>query len=126
MKWALVHAESIQVDPLTELSNAKGFGVDVGSCIDNLHRLSVRQRGFTIPSVDLRRSPFERLVLPIIFEVVPDVSARQKANYVLVHAQDSRNSQTGAYAAINSYNIEEVRFNSSHHSYGTDLGALPG
>lgn len=46
MKRALVQEESLQVDPRTELSNAKGFGVEVGSCIENLHRLSLRQRSF--------------------------------------------------------------------------------
>jgi hypothetical protein len=54
--------------------------------------------------------------------VVPDVFSRQKAYFVLAHDQDSRNSQIGAYASINSYNIEEVRFISFYHSYGTDWG----
>lgn len=184
-----VQEESTQVDPRAELANEKGFAVEVGSYIENLHSLSLRLRifnaegfywlewsravqdlfdaqgitalqlvdltnqvnsssaqiqsdtpspvartgdrfyqlfrysaSFYIPSVDLRRSPFERLVLPVIFEVAPDTFARQQANVVLVHDKDSRNSQIGFYASINGYDIEEVRFISSHHSYGTDWG----
>lgn len=93
---------------------------------DRFYQLSRYSASFYIPSVDLRRSPFERLLLSIIFEVDTDVFARQKAYFVLVHDQDSRNSQIGACASIDSYNIEEVRFISSYHSYGTDWGLYQG
>ncbi len=64
--------------------------------------------------------------MPVFFEVVPDAFSRQQANVVLVHDHDARNSQVGAYAGINGYDIEEVRFTSSQHSYGTNWGLHQG
>ncbi|PSB36176.1 hypothetical protein [Aphanothece minutissima] len=189
MPRELVQEETIRVDPRTELARGSGYAVTLGSYIENLHSLSLRQRmfnaegfywlewpkevqellekqgitalqlveltnqvnsssaqiqadtptpvarpgdrfyqlfrysaSFYIPVVDLKRSPFERLILPILFEVVPDAFARQNKNVVLVHDGDSKSSQIGAYATINGYDIEDVRFVSSSHSYGTDWG----
>ncbi len=189
----LIQEETTRVDPRAQPPQGKGYAVEIGSYIENLHSLSLRQRifnvegfywlqwpravqdlmeaqgitplqlveltnqvnassaqiqadtpapvprtgdrfyqlfrysaSFYIPTLNLRRSPFEELVLPVFFEVVPDAFSRQQANVVLVHDHDSRNSQVGAYAGINGYDIEEVRFTSSQHSYGTNWGLHQG
>ncbi|MCP9873616.1 hypothetical protein [Synechococcus sp. Tobar12-5m-g] len=189
MPPSLVREESMLVDPKTELSNAKGIGVEVGTFIENFHSLSLRQRIFNaegfywlewprelqdlmvaqgitplqlveitnlvnassaqiepdtvapvqkpadrfyqlfrysanlyIPMVDLRRSPFEKLVLPVVLEVSPEGFSHQEANVVLVPDSNKKNSQVGSGAYINGYDIDTVRSVSSRHSYGTNWG----
>ncbi len=77
---------------------------------------------FYIPHVDLRRSPFERIALPIILEVRPDLFARQNKNIVLLPSHEKGNSSIGAYASINGYDVDSVRLVSLSHSYGTNWG----
>lgn len=77
---------------------------------------------FYIPQIDLRPSPFERLVLPLILEVTSDALARQNAHVVLVPDPNPNNSPLGAYASINGYNFDAFRFAPSIHSYGTNWG----
>jgi hypothetical protein len=186
---ALVHEETRLVNPGKELADSNGIGIEVGTFIENLHSLSLRQRIFNaegfywlewprqvqnlmeaegitplqlveianqvnsssaliqpdtaapvarpgdrfyqlfrfstslyIPDVDLRRSPFERLVLPLVLEVFPDPLARQQGNVVLIPDTDSGNSKVGSHASINGYDVESIRSVSSLHSYGTDWG----
>ncbi|MCP9820187.1 hypothetical protein KBZ18_11900 [Synechococcus sp. Cruz-9H2] len=77
---------------------------------------------FYIPTVDLRRSPFEQLVLPVVLEVKPDALSRQRSNLILLPDPNQKNSRLGSYASINGYDISGVRFISFNHSYGTDWG----
>ncbi len=81
---------------------------------------------FYIPDLDLRRSPFENLVLPVILEVKPIVFSRQRGNAILVPERSSRDSLLGEYAPINGYAIESVRLVTSDHSYGTSWGREAG
>lgn len=77
---------------------------------------------FYIPAVNLRRSPFEQLELPVILEVKPDAFSRQRSNLILLPDSIPTNSRLGSYASINGYDISDVRFKSFNHSYGTDWG----
>ncbi len=186
---ALIQEESRLVNPVSELVDSNGIGIEAGTFIENLHSLSLRQRIFNaegfywlewprqaqnlmeaegitplqlvemtnqvnsssaliqpntatplvrpgdrfyqlfrfstslyIPDVDLRRSPFEPLVLPLVLEVAPDALARQRGNVVLVPDADPGNSKVGSYASINGYDLESIRSVSSLHSYGTNWG----
>lgn len=93
---------------------------------DRFYQLFRYSVNLYIPTVTLKRSPFEHLVLPVILEVAPDAFVSQRANVVLVDDSNSGNSQLGAYASINGYDIKAVRVSASLHSYGTDWGLESG
>ncbi len=75
-----------------------------------------------ISKIDLRRSPFQRLVLPVVLEIVPDAFSLSQKKVLLVADTGPGNSTIGADASINGFSIESTRYVSSLHSYGTTWG----
>ena len=76
---------------------------------------------FYIPDLNLRRSPFESLSLPIIFETQDDALALQNSNVVLTK-DNPRDSLVGSYAEIDGYKLVSTEMVPMVHSYGTSWG----
>lgn len=89
---------------------------------DRFYQLVRFSTSLYISDVDLRRSPFESLVLPVALEVLPDAMSLQGVMVVLVPDADPSNSKVGRDASINGFNIETTQYESSFHSYGTKWG----
>jgi hypothetical protein len=114
----LVNASSAQIEPDTVAPIQKPG--------DRFYQLFRYSASLYVPVVDLRRSPFEKLVLPVVLEVSPDEFSRQASNVVLVPDSNPNNGMIGRDAYINGYDIEEIRSVSSRHSYGTNWGMNQG
>jgi hypothetical protein len=80
---------------------------------------------FYIPDLDLRRSPFEQISLPIIIETQDESLALENHNVVLVR-DDSRDSLVGSYGEIDGYKLVSVSMKPMVHSYGTSWGLAHG
>ena len=76
---------------------------------------------FYIPELNLRRSPFESLRLPIIFETQDDALALENLNVVLIK-DNPRDSLVGSYAEIDGYKLVSAEMVPMVHSYGTSWG----
>ena len=76
---------------------------------------------FYVPELNLRRSPFEALSLPIIFETQDDALALQNLNVVLVK-DNPRDSLVGSYAEIDGYKLVSTEMLPMVHNYGTSWG----
>ena len=109
-----VNAASSQIQPETASPVARPG--------DRFYQLVHFSTSLYISDVDLRRSPFERLVLPVVLEVLPDAMSLQGVKVVLVPDADPSNSMVGRDASINGFNIETTQYESLFHSYGTNWG----
>ena len=76
---------------------------------------------FYIPDLNLRRSPFEPLTLPIIIEVQDNSLALENANVVLT-VDNPRDSLVGSYGEIDGYTHVSETMKPMVHSYGTTWG----
>lgn len=76
---------------------------------------------FYIPSLNLRRSPFDSIVLPLTIETLDDSFALQNKNVILVN-QDSQDSIVGSDSAMDGYNLVSAKAVPMVHSYGTTWG----
>jgi hypothetical protein len=76
---------------------------------------------FYIPEMNLRRSPFERLRLPIIFETQDDALALENLNVVLIK-DNPKDSLLGSYAEIDGYKLVSAEMVPMVHNYGTSWG----
>jgi len=76
---------------------------------------------FYIPDLNLRRSPFEALTLPIIIEAQDDSLALENANVVLTK-DNPRDSLVGSYGEIDGYTLVSETMKPMVHSYGTTWG----
>ena len=76
---------------------------------------------FYIPELNLRRSPFESLSLPIILETQDDALALQNLNVVLIK-DNPRDSLVGSYSEIDGYKLVSTQMVPMVHSYGTSWG----
>lgn len=76
---------------------------------------------FYIPELNLRRSPFETLKLPVIIEAQDDSLALENLNVVLTK-ENTKDSLIGSYAAIDGYKLTSVSMEPWVHSYGTSWG----
>ena len=76
---------------------------------------------FYIPEMNLRRSPFERLRLPIIFETQDDTLALENLNVVLIK-DNPKDSLLGSYAEIDGYKLVSAEMVPMVHNYGTSWG----
>jgi hypothetical protein len=76
---------------------------------------------FYIPELNLRRSPFASLSLPIILETQVDALALENLNVVLVK-DNPRDSLVGSYAEIDGYKLVSTEMLPMVHRYGTSWG----
>ena len=76
---------------------------------------------FYIPDLNLKRSPFETLALPIIIETQDDSLALENANVVLTK-DNPRDSLVGSYGEIDGYKLMSSTMEPMIHSYGTSWG----
>ena len=76
---------------------------------------------FYIPELNLRRSPFETIKLPIIIETQDDSLALENMNIVLTK-DNPRDALVGSYAEIDGYKLASVGMEPMVHSYGTSWG----
>jgi len=76
---------------------------------------------FYIPDLNLRRSPFESVKLPIIIEVLDSNFALENFPVVLTN-DNSKDALVGSYGNIDGFKLATVRMNPMEHSYGTDWG----
>ena len=76
---------------------------------------------FYIPDLELKHSPFETLVLPIIIETQDDALALENANVVLTK-DNAKDSLVGSYGEIDGYKLVSSTMEPMIHSYGTSWG----
>lgn len=76
---------------------------------------------FYIPDLNLRRSPFETLKLPIIIETQDDALALENLNVVLTK-DNSKDLLVGSYGEIDGYKLVSTSMEPMVHSYGTSWG----
>lgn len=76
---------------------------------------------FYIPNLNLRRSPFESLQLPIIIESHDDSLALENLGVVLTK-DNGKDALVGSYAEIDGYKLASVGMQPMVHSYGTSWG----
>ncbi len=76
---------------------------------------------FYIPDLNLKRSPFETIKLPVIIETHDDTLALENLNVVFTKG-DSQDSLVGSYAEIDGYKLASADMNPMVHSYGTSWG----
>jgi len=80
---------------------------------------------FYIPNLNLRRSPFESLQLPIIIESEIDSMALENLGVVLTKG-NAKDALVGSYAEIDGYKLASVGMQPMVHSYGTSWGLEKG
>lgn len=80
---------------------------------------------FYIPDLNLRRSPFESLQLPIIIESQDDSLALENLGVVLTK-DNAKDALVGSYAEIDGYKLASVGMQPMVHSYGTSWGLEKG
>lgn len=76
---------------------------------------------FYIPKLDLRRSPFESITLPIIIETYDDSFSLDNKNIVLV-LKNNNDSLIGSDSEIDGYKLVSAQAVPMVHSYGTTWG----
>ena len=79
---------------------------------------------FYIPNLNLRRSPFESITIPLTFEVLGDF-ALQNENAVLV-ADTSQNLLVGSYSAVDGYKLDSTTMVPLVRRYGSNWGLNQG
>lgn len=119
----------ISAADLVELSNLvdeydsvfKPYG-DVSRLPSGKYRYQVRFSGsFYIPYLSFKDSPFDRISLPIVFEVSPDALALQERPVVLV-PDPSAGTLLGAYSVVDGFHLHSAELVPQLHSYGTSWG----
>jgi len=80
---------------------------------------------FYIPDLNLRRSPFETLQLPIIIEGEDDALALENLG-VLLTKDNTKDALVGYSAVMDGYKLASVGMKPMVHSYGTSWGLEKG
>ena len=126
-----IEAEKIDPDDMVEVVN-NIIGYDFSVEADNpeplerpdgshyqLYRFS---GSFYIDDLNLRRSPFNQLTLPLLFETRPQSFAVDGTQPVLLVPAVNTEGLVGAYASIKGYQEVGVNIQPLIHSYPTDFG----
>jgi len=126
-----IEAETIDPDAMVELVN-NIIGYDFSVEPDNpkplkrpdgtYYQLFRFSGSFYIDDLNLRRSPFNQLSLPLLFETRPQSFAVDGATPVLLVPGPDRDGLVGAYASIKGYQEVGVNVQPLIHTYPTDFG----
>jgi hypothetical protein len=125
----LLSENGISAADLVEISNLvdeydavfKPYG-EVRRLPSGQYRYQVRFSGaFYIPYLSFRDSPFDRLALPIVFEVSPDLFALQERPVVMV-PDPSPGALLGAYSVLDGFHLHSAELVPLIHAYGTSWG----
>jgi hypothetical protein len=126
-----IEAEKIDPDQLVELVN-NIIGYDFNVEADNpeplerpdgsYYQLFRFSGSFYIDDLNLRRSPFNQLSLPLLFETRPQSFAVDGTQPVLLVPEGNQEGLVGAYASIKGYQEVGVNIQPLVHSYSTDFG----
>lgn len=95
---------------------------------DGRHYMQIRfSANFYIPHLDLTRSPFESLVLPLNLEVYPNELATQTSYVKLIPEKlPSTESYYGRDAEIDGYHLARITPQAFGHNYDTSWGLEDG
>jgi len=126
-----IEAEKIGTDAMVELVN-NIIGYDFNVEPDNpeplkrpdgtYYQLFRFSGSFYIDDLNLRRSPFNQLSLPLLFETRPQSFALDGSQPVLLVPEGNQEGLVGAYASIKGYQEVGVNIQPLVHSYPTDFG----
>ena len=126
-----VEAVKIDTDAMVELVN-NIIGYDFSVEPDNpeplkrpdgtYYQLFCFSGSFYIDDLNLRRSPFNQLSLPLLFETRPQSFALDGGQPVLLVPEGNQEGLVGAYASIKGYQEVGVNIQPLVHSYPTDFG----
>jgi hypothetical protein len=126
-----IEAEKIDPDQMVELvNNIIGYDFNVEpdnpepiERADGSHYQLFRFSGsFYIDDLNLRRSPFNQLSLPLLFETRPQSFATDGKQPVLLVPEPNKDGLLGAYVSIKGYQEVGVNIQPLIHSYPTDFG----
>jgi len=125
-----IEAEKIDPDQLVEVVN-NIVGYDFNVKADNSepqlradgsrYQLFRFSGHFYIDDLNMRRSPFNQLSLPMLFETRPQSFAVDGENPVLLLPSANREGLVGAYASIRGYQEVGVNIQPLIHTYPTDF-----
>jgi hypothetical protein len=86
------------------------------------YRYQVRFSGaFYIPFLSFKDSPFDRIALPIVFEISPDQFALQERPVVMV-PDPTPGALLGAYSVLDGFHLHSAELVPLTHAYGTSWG----
>jgi len=126
-----IEVEKIEPEQMVELvNNIIGYDFNVEPDYeepierpDGSHYQLFRFSGsFYIDDLNLRRSPFNQLSLPLLFETRPQSFAVDGEQPVLLVPEANQNGLVGAYASIKGYQEVGANIQPLIHSYPTDFG----
>jgi hypothetical protein len=125
-----IEAETIDSDQLVEVVN-NIVGYDFSVKADNSepqlrpdgsrYQLFRFSGHFYIDDLNMRRSPFNQLSLPLLFETRPQSFAVDGEDPVLLLPSANREGLVGAYASIRGYQEVGVNIQPLIHTYPTDF-----
>jgi hypothetical protein len=125
-----IEAEKIDPDQLVEVVN-NIVGYDFSVKADNSepqlrpdgsrYQLFRFSGHFYIDDLNMRRSPFNQLSLPLLFETRPQSFAVDGEDPVLLVPKANQEGLVGAYASINGYQEVGVNIQPLIHTYPTDF-----
>ncbi|MCP9815924.1 hypothetical protein KBY76_04475 [Synechococcus sp. GreenBA-s] len=125
----LLEERQVSAADLVELSNLvdeydavfKPYGA-VSRLPSGRYRYQVRFSGsFFIPYLSFKDSPFDRIALPIVLEIAPDVFALQDQPVVLVPDRAS-GALLGASSVVDGFHLHSAELVPLLHAYGTSWG----
>ncbi|MEA5444040.1 hypothetical protein [Cyanobium gracile] len=125
----LLEETKVSAADLVELSNLvdeydaviKPYG-EVTRLPSGRYRYQARFSGsFYIPYLSFKDSPFDRIALPIVLEIGPDVFALQDQPVVLVPDRSS-GALLGAYSVVDGFHLHSAELVPLLHAYGTSWG----
>jgi hypothetical protein len=125
-----IEAEKIDTDAMVELvNNIIGYDFSVESenpeaqlrPDGSRYKLFRFSGNFYIDDLNMRRSPFNQLSLPLLFETRPQSFAVDGEDPVLLVPEANQEGLVGAYASIKGYQEVGVNIQPLIHTYPTDF-----